>query len=298
MIQQNPEMRFAIFVILMSIAAVHQKVGANCPDGTSPLRAAESCYDIYDYNPRARSGYYYVKRKGNTGASRVYCDMETRRCGVKGGWMRVISLDMKNSFNCPSQLQKITVTGKRICRKKVTTGCSSVPLTVGVPYAEVCGKVIGYQYGSPDAAPWPVGTHRSMDQNYMDGVSITHGSTPREHIWSYFAGWSENHAAHPSLKCPCAATGIPLSSNSFVGNHFYCESGNTGGWEKQWYLKDPLWDGAGCPTGNSCCANSGLPYFYRILPRVTTDDIEVRVCADQAFPDEDIGVEELEIYVR
>ena len=295
-------MRFAIFVILMSFAAVHQKVEADCADGTTPARAAKSCYDIYDYNPRASSGYYYVKRKNKNGSYstvRVYCDMETRRCGVKGGWMLVTSVNMKIRSYCPPQLQMLTVSGKRLCRKKVTTGCSSVPLTVGIPYGEVCGKVIGYQYGSPDTAPYPVGTYRSIDEVYMDGVSITHGSTPRRHIWSYIAGYTEVASGLKAVKCPCSAEGIPLSYNNFVGNHFYCESGNpVPKWYKKWYLNDPLWDGAGCPTGNSCCANSGLPYFYRILPRVTTDNIEVRVCANQAFPDEDIGLEELEIYVR
>ena len=298
-------MRFAIFAVLMtlSIAAVHQKVAAHWVVGTRYGRAAKSCYDIYKYNPWARSGYYYIKHKSKAGwysTTRVYCDMKRRLCGVTGGWMKVTSLNMQFRHYCPSQLQKITVSGKRFCKKKVRTGCSSIPISVGVPYAQVCGKVVGYAYGSPDAAPIHLGSIRSIDQCYMDGVSITHGSTPRKHIWSYIAGFTEDAslARHPH-KCPCAAKGIPLSYNSFVGNHFYCESGNPSKhWKKKWYLHDPLWDGAGCPTGNSCCSSSGLPYFYRILPRVTKDDIEVRVCADQAYPDEDIGLEQLEIYVR
>ena len=297
-------MRFAILTIFVTVALLQQKVVANCADGTTPGHAAESCFAIYDYNPRSPSGWYYINLRNQLGTkspAREYCDMETRRCGVKGGWMLVTSLDMKNStHNCPSHFKQEESGGKRFCVKKVRTGCSSQTYSIGgVPYAEVCGKALGYQYGSPDAAPNPVDESRSIEQAYMDGISITHGSTPRKHIWTYIGGYTEDASVSHVHKCPCAANGIPLSSNNFVGNHFYCESGNPiQKWQKKWYLNDPLWDGKGCPTGNSCCSNSGLPYFYRTLPRVTTDNIEVRLCADQPHYDEDVGLEELELYVR
>ena len=297
-------MRFAISTLFVAVALFQQKVVANCADGITPGRAAESCFAIYDYNPRSPSGLYYVNVRNQSGAIgpiRVYCDMETRRCGVKGGWMLVTSLDMKNSdHKCPSHFKQGNSGGKRFCVKKVSTGCSSQTYSIGgVPYAEVCGKAIGYQYDSPDAAPFPVGTYRSIEEAYMDGISITHGSTPRKHIWTYMGGFTEDASISHVHKCPCAAKGIPLSYNNFVGDHFYCESGkpNKNGPSK-WYLDDPLWDGEGCPTGNSCCANSGLPYFYRTLPRVTTDNIEVRLCADEVRSNEDVGLEELELYVR
>ena len=296
--------RFVVFTVISILAILQQKVVAGCADGTTPSRAAKSCFDIYDCNPRSPSGLYYVRYKSHYGTyspTRVYCDMETRRCGVKGGWMYVTSLDMKNSAHyCPSHFKQEVSGGKRFCVKKVRTGCSSQTYSIGgVPYAEVCGKAIGYQYGSPDTAPHPVGTYRSIEEGYMDGISITHGSTPRKHIWTYMGGFTEDASISHIYKCPCAAKGIPLSYNNFVGNHFYCESGmpNKNGPIK-WYLNDPLWDGAGCPSGNSCCANSGLPYFYRTLPRVTNDNIEVRICADDPRPNEDVGLEELELYVR
>ena len=298
-------MRFVFFTVVSILAILQQKVVAGCADGTTPSRAAKSCFDIYDNNPRFLSGFYYVRTKNQYGIyspTRVYCDMETRRCGVKGGWMLVTSLDMKNSAHkCPSQFKQEVSGGKRLCVKKVSTGCSSQTYSIGgVPYAEVCGKAIGYAYGSPDSSPYPPRTYKSIEEAYMDGVSITHGSTPRKHIWTYMPGFADGTAqSHKPLICPCAAEGVPLLYNNFVGNHFYCESGNPSKhWQKKWYLNDPLWDGKGCPTGNSCCANSGLPYFYRTLPHVTTDNIEVRLCADQPRPDEDVGLEELELYVR
>ena len=55
------------------------------------------------------SGEYYVNQKNRWGLYRpslVFCDMETRRCGVQGGWMYVTSLDMKRpDDNCPSQFK-------------------------------------------------------------------------------------------------------------------------------------------------------------------------------------------------
>ena len=298
-------MRFVVFTVISILAILQQKVGADCADGATPYKAAKSCFDIHNCNPRSLSGLYYVNVKNRYGLyrpSKVYCDMETRRCGVKGGWMYVTSLDMKNSAHkCPSHFKQELSGGKRFCVKKVPAGCSSQTYSIGgVPYAEVCGKAIGYQYGSVDTAPFPMGTHRSIEEAYMDGISITHGSTPRKHIWTYMGGFADQSSqTYRQFICPCAAQGVPLSPNNFVGNYFYCESGNpSSDWQKKWYLNDSLWDGKGCPTGDSCCANSGLPYFYRTLPRVTTDDIEVRLCADQPHPDEDVGLEELELYVR
>ena len=290
-------MRFAIFAVFVTLTIFLQNVRAGCADGTTLQKAAKSCSAIFYCYPSSSSGYYYVI--GSSGPTLVYCDMGAR-CGVTGGWMRVTSLNMRLGSSCPSNFRLEYSGGKRLCVKRVSIGCSSQYYsTRGVPYAEVCGKAIGYAYGSPDTAPYPVGTYRSIEKAYMDGISITHGSTPRKHIWTYMGGFTDGTFQPHVHNCPCAAKGIPLSYNNFVGNHFYCESGNPSKyWLKKWYLNDPLWDGAGCPRDNSCCANSGLPYFYRTLPRVTTDNIEVRLCADQPRPDEDVGLEELELYVR
>ena len=101
--------------------------------------------------------------------------------------MYVTSLDMKNSaHNCPPALKQEVSGGKQLRVKKVPTGCSSQHYSIGgVPYAEVYGKVIGYQYDSADASPYPPGTYCGIEEAYMDSISITHGSTPRKHIWTY-----------------------------------------------------------------------------------------------------------------
>ena len=56
-----------------------------------------------------------------------------------------------------------------------------------VKYSKVCGKVTGYQYASPGAfATYYNNQALTLDGNYVDGVSITHGH-PRRHIWTVAA---------------------------------------------------------------------------------------------------------------
>ena len=75
--------------------------------------------------------------------------------------------------------------------------------------------------------------------------SITVGN-PRKHIFTYVAGASDDYDYGGSYTCPCAR--YPgKAPPSFVGEHYYCESGNTGTADlKQHYTKDPLWDCTGC----------------------------------------------------
>ena len=288
-------MKLSVFASVLLFASLYTETGA-CQDGTR-YKPAKSCWDIYNCKPDSPSGYYYVYKYGFL-RSTVHCDMDSRICGVKGGWMKIASLDMRRSTTCPSGFRRETSGSKRFCVKDNTIECSSHTYsTSGLSYAEVCGKAIGYAYGSPDTSRHP----RSIEEAYADGVSITHGSSPRKHIWTYMSGYTESSVDELAIthRCPCTTTGIALKYNHFISNDYYCESGNPhNGWQSKWYLDDPLWDGAGCSTGNNCCSYSGLPYFHRTLPRVTTDNIEVRLCADEPRSNEDIGLEQLELYVR
>jgi len=49
--------------------------------------------------------------------------------------------------------------------------------------------------------------------------------------------------------------------------------------------------------GNGCCAQIGMPWFYRKLPVPVADDFEVRICKNEGHGDEDIAIEKLELYV-
>ena len=139
-------------------------------------------------------------------------------------------------------------------------------------------------------------TSRSLDGVYVDGISITCGN-PRKHVWTYAVGLSDDNN-YPYCNCPCAKTPGP-DPPPFVGSHYHCEAGDTGTYvHATLYSSDPLWDGAGCLSENSCCYDAGLPWFFRQFPVTTTGDIEVRICRDQGFADEGVAVEQLQLYVQ
>ena len=253
-----------------------------------------SCKDIKDKWPTSTSGYYTIAT-ANGCTSTVYCHMEDL-CDTSGPWTRVAHLDMKDhTQNCPSGFREATSNGVRACwRQSSSTGsCSSTlfsPPSDG--YTEVCGKVIGYQYYTTNAV---ITTGISIDSYYVDGVSLTHGLPPRQHIWTFMAGYYDT--APSSNNCPCS-TGSLQSVPAFVGEDYFCESGNSeGSMSSKLYASDPLWDGEGCGSLEGECCN-GLPWFYKQLDEHTTDNIEMRICATEATAYEDSPVELFDIYVK
>ena len=136
----------------------------------------------------------------------------------------------------------------------------------------------------------------NIDVPYVDGVSITHGASPREHIWTYAAAHDGNQA-HPS-SCPCTDRGA--SSPAFVGSDYYCESGvNTGSWSLVLYPNDPLWDGQGCDgLEHTCCDPPNLPWLRKELPRPTTGKLEFRICGDHAPSNEDTPTDLAQLYIQ
>ena len=137
----------------------------------------------------------------------------------------------------------------------------------------------------------------TLDGHYVDGVSITHGH-PRRHIWTFAAAHDEQR--HNKYACPCTKTDTTYFGviPPFLGNDYFCETGSRNGAELMFYPDDPLWDGRGCGSTSSCCSFNSPPWFCKELPQPTTDNIEVRVCADQIAADEDITIKVIELYVQ
>ncbi|XP_065890626.1 uncharacterized protein [Dysidea avara] len=261
--------------------------------GMSKDNPATSCQEIYQHNPTSRGsvGQYWIKT--SEGSYEVTCNMKLKCDGVEGGWMRAVDVDMNRDDSCPGTWHKVT-TPRRLCLGN-DSGCSSSHYHVkGIDYQHICGQAKGYQKGSTDAYQSKM---QSIDGAYVDGISITLGS-PRKHVWTYAAGLSDDYN-YPNFNCPCATHPGPPPP-AFVGNHYYCESGDVGEYYDgtPYYLSDPLWDGDGCGTGNGCCAQIGMPWFYRKLPVPVAEDFEVRICKNGHNMDEDIAVEKLEIYIK
>ena len=257
--------------------------------------ATTSCKELYQCNPALPSGYYNITTPH--GAKRVYCVMNTTNCGnITGGWMRAAYIDMTNENNtCPQGLTYTVVSSTRMCTISLSNaGCLSVTFpTHGVPYTKVCGRARGYQYRFTEAFHPYSGHGESLDGHYVEGLSVTRGN-PRNHIWSFASGQSKDHN-YPITNCPCVPYPGPAAP-SFVGENFFCESGNTGPYEAQWYLDDPLWDSQGCASGSTCCDRGG-PWFTTTLSQEVSDDIEVRMCVHH-YTLSNLGVDQLEIYVN
>ncbi len=271
--------------------------------GKSPCTPAHSCKEIYIKDATSTSGYYWVKSL-SAHAVQVYCDMETTSCGEDKGWVKVSSIDMSNPQHvCPSGLNTLLESGQRLCSKNIDGGgCSSAHLnTNGVQYSKVCGKIIGYQQKTPDAfANYYSNRALTIDDPYVDGISLTHGQNPRHHIWTFAAALHEIVTRAPDSLCPCTNIQNPTQVfvPPFIGNDYFCDTASSEQFQFQFYPYDPLWDGSGCGTLNTCCSFNNPPWFVKQLPEATTDDVEIRLCTDKGRHDEDINFEKLDIYVQ
>ena len=200
-------------------------------------------------------------------------------CGT-GLWTQVVSLDMSDSAQqCPSPWMEFA-TPARSCGRPSNSdhGCNGVSFSVNIEYRRVCGRAIGDTPSSPDG--FMTFGPRS-DENYVDGISVTH-STTREHIWTFAA----DHAG--VFRCPCSSTDA-VDPPSFVGDNYFCDTTRNG----------KFWDGEGCVVGETeCCQFNSPPWFSVRLPAVTSDDIEVRICADEHTSNENIVVELFELFVQ
>ena len=270
-----------------------------CPS-TSPKSCASvnflaSCSEILSTYPIATSGYYNLATNENTIAT-VYCDMDLN-CNGERGWMRVGYLNMTDpNEQCPPGFRLYEENGVRACGR-YTSGCLSVTYpSHDISYSQVCGRVIGYQQGTPDAI-----FHKDNGLNgaYVDGVSITRGN-PRQHIWTYMASLMEDEFYDDGKEeCPCAPNS-PVTTPSFIGNDYFCESGSPGPFDYDtFYTADPLWDGEQCGLiEEECCNAPGIPWFHKPLQQPTTDYIELRVCGHAKITNEDAPVNLIEIHTK
>ena len=292
-----------ILILQKQLSLLNETVTAALAMLWNPLR---SCKNVPRGSP---SGDYWILADGTISPVQVYCDTNRTSCSCNttGGWMRVANLDMTDpNQNCPAGFRPVNRTSAplRTCGRPGPVGCVSTTFqTYGVEYSHVCGRVIGYQDRSPDG----FGPHASIsegtpiDSVYVDGVSLTHGQSPRQHIWT-FAGAPDETGTH-SDNCPCLVntqsvirfTGrVP----SFVGQDYFCDTGSRNRWSYTFYPDDPLWDGQGCEGNSTCCEFNNPPWFCKQLPQPTTDDIELRLCGDEALSNENTPVEQVEIYIH
>ena len=222
------------------------------------------------------------------------------KCGILDiNWSRIAYLDMTQpSARCPSSLTEHSnsLTGQRACGRSSDQRCSSLIFPSQGKYSQVCGQVVGYESGSMDSFGPNRNDDRTINDVYVEGISITHGN-PRKHLWTYAVGLQEVAMYNNCFECPrdradYRASCIP----DFVGNDYYCETGWVSSFTNGRHVwDDPLWDGKGChlSTAHSC---DRYGWFHKQV-NTTTDYIEVRLCANSGVNNEDVLAELIEIWV-
>ena len=251
------------------------------------------CLTINFAQPRHPSSAWSAKLNNMSEPAPINHLNVSVRCGIYSpNWRRVAYIDTtQGPGRCPSDLVEHvnSTTNQRACGRSTDEGCSSVTYPAGGSYTNICGQVRGYQFYSPNGI-----RRASINDPYVDGISITRGS-PRQHVWTYAAYWSEGN-----IDCPCSRANTSDYSlvPDIVGRDHYCETAfatSHGSGRTAW--ENPLWDGAGstCGTGGRCCATFG--WFHKTVSPSTSDNIEVRWCADQGRSNEDVLTDLVEIWV-
>lgn len=218
--------------------------------------------------------------------------------GNTTGWVQIAFYNMTNtSYNCPGSLVRYD-TPKRSCgRGSSYNGCLSTFFSVnGRSYSKVCGRIIGYQVGP--TTPFYQSTG-NIDSRYICGVSLTYGSSPRKHIWSFAAALG--HSYDYQWNCPCTSIGYQrnVTVPAFINGNYFCETGIDRYRQNTFYPDHPLWDGEGCRATSTCCAFNNPPWFCQNLTQPNTEDIEMRLCSSYSTGDlEDTPLELIELYIK
>ena len=266
------------------------------------INPANSCREI----PSAsQPGEYWITDNDNQTPTRVYCNT-SKSCGDSAReWTRVAYIDMTDpNQQCPEGLTFVSRTEAplRLCGQAVPRACVSTTFPVnGKQYTHVYGRIKAYQDETPDAfVAFYHNQALTIDDNYVDGISLTHGQSPRQHIWTFAGALDEVANSHAGARCPCTRPDVPFPGiiPPFIGQDYFCDTASRDAFQHVFYSGDPLWDGQGCGGTSTCCSFNNPPWFCKQLPQPTTDDIELRLCSDQGSDDESIPMELIEIYIQ
>ena len=272
--------------------------------GLSYNYSADGCDEIVRNNPQSSNGWYWVRDSSDNSTRKVYCyPCGHTSCG-EGVWMRIGYFDMGgNLAACPEPLERFAVNRRWYCRRNVTRGCTSVHFSaLGKDYTAVCGMVEGYQYGSMDSFVGSTAS-KTPDDLYAEGISITHGPSPRRHLWTYAVGLNANSDRNAHYQCPCTVIGTSNNVPTFLGNDYFCDSANPSrnSWINGNLYSDRLWDNSGpsCVSGSTCCDNPEQPWFKKKLAQPASEDVEMRWCGNESpVSNEATATTRVELYIR
>ena len=144
-------------------------------------------------------------RSSNGSSVRVYCDM-TKSCGtVTGGLTRVAILN--NETRCQLCTDDFMIIENTRCiRSTENPGCSNIVFPVmNISYSHICGTVQASWFGNPDGFTGIERSSTTINDNYVDGNSLTYETSNKTHIWTFIAESNQN--------CPRQVPG-------YVGDHY------------------------------------------------------------------------------
>lgn len=229
-------------------------------------------------------------------------------CGRAGDWTRVAHLNMSDpNQQCPTNWRLVTSPVRGCGRKSsAVQTCDSATYKVGRKYSNVCGRVNSIQRGLGSAFNSYIMYETGIESSYISGVSLTHGAPgSRKHIWSFVTAYNEQDPKpnyRYDLGCPCTNTEYtwPYSIPPFVNNNYFCDTGNPGPGinYNKYYSDNPLWDGQGCGSTDTCCELNSPPWFCTTLPEPAEDDLELRNCYPDVPSYQDNIITLIDIYVR
>ena len=304
-------LKMKLFLAVLYSIVLSLSVAAQCPTGSLPVQvtgeklhsSACNSQDGQDslqlLNNRVENAIKSVLPRLNAILTPSPCDGPD--------WKRVVYIDMTNaSHSCPanSGWQEAMLNGMRVCQRADSSvnKCGEATFVVDSDlignYSRICGKVIAYKYGTTEAFGKVRAEGTGLEEEYVDGVSITYGRNPRRHIWTFAAGKTYPQSPDERLyyECPCDSIDTP-SNVSFVGNNYFCENGGADLTDRL-NSDNALWDGQGCSSNSLCCNFNEPPYFMATLDNPTCDDIDVRICASDGSELEGTPIQVIELYVK
>ena len=258
----------SIFNAFPVIAALKNRINIieNATFGRSRFVPAPSCQAINIFQPYSTSGYYWVV-SSNGSSVRVYCDMTMSCWTVTGGLTRVAVLNNETRRLLCTDDFSPTNENTRCVRSTEDAGCSNIVFPVmNISYSHICSTLQAFWFGTPDGFTGNERSSTTINDNYVDGISLTYGTSNKTHIWTFIAdevGSSQNS---------------PRQVPQYVGHDYSCLNMESS-----------------CTSTSSSCYSP----FFRLLQQPVTEDIELRLCRDQhrAIDREGIYLGNLEIYV-
>ncbi len=154
---------FGLFLLSLLIAVLAVAVSSS----RKPVYS--SCTDIAASSPSSVSGYYVI-RSSNGSLVQVYCEMGPVCGGGRRGWTRAIHQQYFNVITIRSN------------------SCETYNsfYNFGIKYSQLCIQLKG-SCSNGNTQCMPFYPDVSIDESYVRGISITHGS-PRQHILSVING--------------------------------------------------------------------------------------------------------------